>query len=347
MVLRLSMTKRLACVALVAVTATGLGLGSARAAGQMQIVGSSTLYPFAAYVAEELGVTTKFATPVVESTGSGGGLRLFCAGTGPRTPDIANASRRMKVSEFEQCQVNGVKNITEVVIGYDGIVFAQNGNNPQWDLSREQLTLALAAEVPRDGQLVVNPYTNWQQIDPDFPDREILVYGPPTSSGTRDAFEELVMAYGSEHIDGYDGVYTTIRRDGVYVPGGENDNLLVQRLTQNPSAFALFGYSYLEENQGLIQAARVDGVEPRRELISSGQYPVARSLFFYTKNSHLDQDSGMATYVDLFLSDRMSSDKGFLTTLGLIPLAQDERETIRSRWEARQALTRADLENSQ
>src|SRR5699024_2324036 len=253
MKLRLSKPMWLASLALAAGVATSAG----HAAEQIRVVGSSTVYPFASYVAEELGVTTDYPTPVIESTGSGGGLELFCSGNGTNTPDITNASRRIKASEFKRCQDNGVKNITEIVIGYDGIVFAQNVADGDWNLTREQITLALAAKVPQDGKLVANPYTNWQQIDPSLPDREILVYGPPTSSGTRDAFEELVMAYGSEHIDGYDGEYTTIRRDGVYVPSGENDNLIVQRLVKNPTAFGIFGYSFLEENGGVIEGAKI------------------------------------------------------------------------------------------
>lgn len=326
--------------------ATSVSAGAVQAADQLRIVGSSTVYPFASYVAEELGVTTDYATPVVESTGSGGGLHLFCAGTGADTPDITNASRRIKVSEFKLCQENGVKNITEIVFGYDGIVVAQNEGNEHWNLTREQITLALAAKVPQNGELVPNPYTNWNQIDPSLPDREILVYGPPTSSGTRDAFEELVMAYGSEHIKGYGDAFTTIRRDGAYVPSGENDNLIVQRLAQNPYAFGIFGFSFLAENRGLIEGASIDGVEPKRELISSGKYPVARSLFFYTKNSHIDTVKAMDAYVDLFLSERMIGDKGFLKSLGLIPLPKDMRNDMREHWSMRETLSLSDFEQS-
>lgn len=328
------------------VLATGVGTGTAYAADQMRIVGSSTVYPFSSYVAEELGVTTDFSTPVVESTGSGGGLHLFCAGDGPDTPDVTNASRRIKISEFKRCRENGVKNITELVIGYDGIVVAQKKSNPHWNLTREQLTLALAAKVPKNGKLVPNPYTNWHQIDPDLPDRKILIFGPPTSSGTRDAFDELALGYGSRHIKGYDGAYTTIRRDGVYVPGGENDNLLVERIAQNPTAFAIFGYSYLEENRGAIEAVSIDGVKPKRDLISSGKYPLARDLYFYTKNSHIDNVAGMNAYVELFLSDRMIGKQGLLKSLGLIPLPEDMRQAMRKRWNERETLSLADLKQS-
>lgn len=324
--------------------ATGLGAGATQAAEQLRVVGSSTVFPFASYVAEELGVTTDYATPVIESTGSGGGLQLFCAGTGANTPDVTNASRRIKPSELQRCQDNGVTEITEIVFGYDGIVFGQNKDNQQWNLTREQITLALAAKVPQDGKLVANPYTNWNQIDASLPDRKILVYGPPTSSGTRDAFEEMVLAYGSAQIEGYDGEFTTIRRDGAYVPSGENDNLIVQRLAQNPDAFGIFGFSFLAENRSLIEGVHIDGVEPERELISSGDYPIARSLFFYTKNAHGDDVAALGAYVDMFLSERMVGDKGFLKTLGLIPLPQAMLEKVRARWNKREVLTLADLQ---
>jgi phosphate transport system substrate-binding protein len=319
--------------------------GAAQAADQIRIVGSSTVYPFSSYVAEELGATSDVRTPVVESTGSGGGMKLFCGGVGANTPDITNASRRMKPSEFKMCQNNGVKDITENVVGFDGIVFAQSKADDAIDLSREQITLAVAAKVPKDGKMVDNPYNKWSDIDSSLPDRNILIYGPPTSSGTRDAFEELVMEHGSENIEGYDEAYTTIRQDGKYVPSGENDNLIVQKLAQNKDAFGVFGFSYLEENRDKIQGAKIDGVEPERDLISSGEYPVSRSLFFYTKNAHVDQVEGMEQYVDMFLSDQMASDRGYLKNLGLIPLPEDRLKAERSEWESRAKLKASDLES--
>ncbi len=311
---------------------------------QIRIVGSSTVYPFSSYVAEEMGATTDFSTPVVESTGSGGGLNLFCSGLGEDTPDITNASRQIKPSELQMCQENGVTDITEIMFGYDGIVLAQNDANPPIDLTLEQLTLAVAAEVPQDGELVDNPYTHWNQIDPSLPDREILIYGPPTSSGTRDAFEELVMADATEGMPGYDGAYTQIRRDGVYVPSGENDNLTVQKLSQNQTAFGILGFSFLEENRNQIQAATIGGVEPERPLISSGEYPVSRSLFFYVKNAHVGQVPGIDEYVTLFLSDRMASDRGVLKSLGLIALPVEKREQMRENWASRKQVTAEALE---
>jgi phosphate transport system substrate-binding protein len=310
---------------------------------QIRIVGSSTVYPFSSYVAEEMGATTDFRTPVVESTGSGGGFKLFCSGVSEDTPDFTNASRPMKASELQMCQDNGVEDITQIMVGYDGIVVGQKAGEPPLDLSREQLTQAVAAKVPQDGQLVDNPYNKWSDIDPSLPDYDILVYGPPTSSGTRDAFEELVIEHGAENIEGYNGEKPTIRQDGKFVPSGENDNLIVQKLAQNAHAVGIFGYSFLEENRDKIQAANVDGVEPKRELISSGEYPISRSLFFYVKNAHVERMPGMDEYVSLFLSDQMASDRGALKKLGLISLPPEELEQMRSNWENREQVTAESL----
>jgi len=309
---------------------------------QIRIVGSSTVYPFSSYVAEEFGATTGHSTPVVESTGSGGGMKLFCAGNGMDTPDITNASRRMKTSEYQRCQDNGVTDITEFKIGFDGIVLGQAKGNPDVNLSREQITLAVAAKVPQDGELVDNPYTRWSQIDSSLPDRAIVIYGPPTTSGTRDAFEELVMEAVTEEM-GYGREYTDIRTDGAYVDSGENDNLIVQKITQNKDAFGIFGYSFLEENRNRIQAATVDGVVPEPDAISSGGYPVSRSMFFYTKNTHFDRVPGMEDYVRMFISDRMIGPRGLLRDLGLIALPDAGRADMRARFESRAPLKLADL----
>lgn len=339
------LTKHSKQLGLAAVAATALGLSTtAMAEEQIRIVGSSTVYPFSSYVAEELGATTDTKTPVVESTGSGGGMKLFCEGNGNNTPDITNASRRMKTSEFESCQANGVTDITEAVIGFDGIVVAQNKKNEAIDLTLLQITLAVAAEVPVDGKLVANPYNKWSDIDPNLPNREILVLGPPTSSGTRDAFEELVMESATKNHDVYGGKYTKIRQDGKYVPSGENDNLIVQRLAKNTAAFGVFGYSFLEENGDKIAAATIGGVSAEPDKISSGEYPVSRSLFFYVKNSHLDKVDGLKAYVDLFLKEKMIGEKGLLKSLGLIPLPEARRQAMRNQWDKREKLNLAALE---
>lgn len=313
--------------------------GVAQARDQIRIVGSSTVYPFASYVTEEFGATTGNPTPVIESTGSGGGLRLFCNGVGEGTPDITNASRRMKVSEFERCEENGVTDITEAKIGSDGIVLGQSNSNDVFDLTREQIFMAVAAMVPVDGELVENPYTNWSEIDSSLPDREISIYGPPTTSGTRDAFEELVMESASEEMDEYEEGYTDIRSDGVYIDAGENDNLIVQRLTEDTKAFGIFGYSFLEENTDTLNAATIDGVEPTPEDISSGDYPVARSLWFYVKNQHAEEVPPMYDYVDMFMSEMMIGADGYLKDIGLIVLPEDEREEWRQAVADRTAMT--------
>ncbi|WP_456269681.1 substrate-binding domain-containing protein [Kushneria sp. AK178] len=312
-----------------ALLASGITQASQGSGSQMRIVGSSTVYPFATYVVEQFGATTRHPTPVLESTGSGGGIKLFCAGNGADTPSITNASRRMKPEEFERCQSNGVEEVSEATIGYDGIVFAESGGNDPLTLTREQLLLALAAKVPQDGELVDNPYQSWSDIDSSLPEREIEVYGPPTTSGTRDAFEELVMEAASEEMPAYDGSYTDIRADGAYIDAGENDNLIVQRLQENQNAFGIFGYSFLEENPDMLTAATIEGERPTPDAISSGDYPVSRSLFFYTKNAHLDTVDSMRPYVELFMSEQMIGPGGYLANIGLIPLPDSMREEER------------------
>ncbi|WP_016856298.1 substrate-binding domain-containing protein [Halomonas smyrnensis] len=328
-----------------AIAAAVMGVvGVAQARDQVRIVGSSTVYPFASYVAEEFGATTDFPTPVIESTGSGGGARLFCNGIGEGTPDITNASRRMKPSEFERCVENGVTDITEAFIGYDGIAFAQSNENDAMDVTLEQIFLALAAQVPVDGELVDNPYTQWNEIDDSLPAREIAVYGPPTTSGTRDAFEELVMEAASEEMDAYGGEgYTDIRTDGAFIDAGENDNLIVQRLAENTEAFGIFGYSFLEENSDSMMGSSIDGVAPTPDAIGSGDYPVSRSMFFYVKNQHADEVPAMNEYANLFMSEQMIGDLGYLKGIGLIPAPEEMRAEARSAVENHETLELADL----
>ncbi|MGR4068882.1 substrate-binding domain-containing protein [Billgrantia sp. C5P2] len=319
-------------------------VGVAQARDQIRIVGSSTVYPFASYVTEEFGAVTDYPTPVIESTGSGGGIRLFCNGVGEGTPDISNASRRIKSSELERCEENGVTDVTEVKIGSDGIVFAQSSSNEALDLSLEQLFLAVAAKVPVDGELVDNPYEKWSDIDASLPDREISIYGPPSTSGTRDAFEELVMEAASEEFEEYgDEAYTEIRADGAYIDAGENDNLIVQRLTEDTKAFGIFGYSFLVENPDALIAASIDGVEAESEAISAGDYPIARSLFFYVKNQHAEEVPPLYDYVEMFVSEEMIGEGGYLADIGLIPLPESEREATRQKVEERTGLQVSDL----
>ena len=319
--------------------------GVAQARDQIRIVGSSTVYPFASYVTEEFGALTNYPTPVIESTGSGGGIRLFCNGVGEGTPDITNASRRMKPSELERCEENGVTDVTEAKIGSDGIVLGLAATNEPIDLTLEQIFLAVAAQVPVDGELVDNPYTNWSDIDASLPDRAISIYGPPSTSGTRDAFEELVMEAASAEMDIYgEEGYTDIRTDGVYIDAGENDNLIVQRLAEDTGAFGIFGYSFLVENPDTIMGVTIGGVEPEVEAISSGEYPVARSLWFYLKNQHADEVTPMYEYANMFMEDQMIGEDGYLVDLGLIPLPEAEREQARQKVADRVKLVAADLE---
>lgn len=319
--------------------------GVAQARDQIRIVGSSTVYPFASYVTEEFGALTNYPTPVIESTGSGGGIRLFCNGVGEGTPDITNASRRMKPSELERCEENGVTDITEAKIGSDGIVLGLAASNEPIDLTLEQIFLAVAAQVPVDGELVDNPYTNWSDIDASLPDRAISIYGPPSTSGTRDAFEELVMEAASAEMDIYgEEGYTDIRTDGVYIDAGENDNLIVQRLAEDTGALGIFGYSFLVENPDTIMGATIGGVEPEVEAISSGEYPVARSLWFYLKNQHADEVTPMYEYANMFMEDQMIGSDGYLVDIGLIPLPEAEREQARQKVADRVKLVAADLE---
>ncbi len=333
---------------------------SAHAESNIHIVGSSTVYPFASYVAEEFGQTTRYKTPVIESTGSGGGMKLFCAGNGLNTPDITNASRRMKPSELKLCKKNGVKDITEVVIGFDGIAIAQAKTNKPINLTRKHLLLAVAAEVPNKAgtKLIPNPYKYWNEIDASLPHRPIIFYGPPTSSGTRDAFHDLVMKALTKKMDVYTKLYKadpvknkkykkykTIRTDGVYVPAGENDNLIVQKLTKDRHAFGIFGYSFLEENSDRVSAATIEGIAPKPKAISSGQYPISRSLFFYTKNDHLDKVKGMREYINMFVSEDMIGEDGNLTEIGLIPLPEAQRKQVRHNVKTLKKLTAQDLKH--
>ncbi|MEM6491270.1 MAG: substrate-binding domain-containing protein [Pseudomonadota bacterium] len=325
-------------VALAAVAAAFAGVAEAR--DQIRIVGSSTVFPFSTAVAEQFGRTTDFPTPIVESTGSGGGAKLFCAGVGVAFPDITNASRRMKKSEFDTCEANGVTSITEVQIGFDGIVFANSNDGPFGGVTTEQIFLALAKEVPVNGALVANPYERWSDIDPSLPNARIEVLGPPPTSGTRDAFEELAMIAGAEEVafmadlaetdeDRFEEVATTLREDGAFIEAGENDNLIVQKLANNPNAFGIFGYSFVLENEDKIHAWSVNGVDVGDETVQNGSYPMARSLFFYIKNAHIGVIPGMDAYATEFVSEAAVGPDGYTVERGLIPLSPERRQANR------------------
>ena len=305
------------------------------------IVGSSTVYPFSTVVAERFGRSTEFKTPKVESTGSGGGLKLFCDGVGVDHPDITNASRAIKASEVSTCARNGVTEIVEVKIGYDGIVIANATRAPAVKLSRAEIFLALAKKVPgaAEGQLIDNPYRTWADVNPELPNVRIEVLGPPPTSGTRDAFVELAMEGGCKSIpwiaelrntdeDAYKTVCHTIREDGVFVEAGENDNLIVQKLEANPDAFGIFGFSFLDQNAEKVKGSAVDGVVPTFDAIADGSYPVSRPLFFYVKKAHVDVIPGLREFLREFTSERAWGDEGYLSDRGLIPMPVAERGAI-------------------
>jgi len=305
------------------------------------IVGSSTVYPFATVVAEQFGKSTKFKAPKVEATGTGGGLKLFCDGVGVKFPDIANASRRIKDSEVAQCKKNGVAEIVELKIGYDGIVVANSKQGKPLAVAQRQLWLALAKEVPTaDGKLEPNRYAKWSDVDPALPATKIEVLGPPPTSGTRDAFVELALEGGCSTFDWikalkssdekrFKSVCHTLREDGAFVEAGENDNLIVQKLEQNPNAFGVFGYSFLEQNTEKVQAATVGGVAPTFETIAAGKYPVSRPLYIYVKKAHVGVIPGIAEYLAEFTSPRASGDDGYLSDKGLIPMPDPEQAQYR------------------
>ena len=323
-----------------------LGLPGQNAAAQsnrdyVYIVGSSTVYPFATVVAERFGRGTEFKTPKVESTGSGGGLKLFCDGVGTDHPDIANSSRAIKQSEIDACASNGVTDIVEVKIGYDGIVIANAIDAPTVPMSRRDIFLALAKQVPgnAEGELKDNPYRTWADVNPELPATRIEVLGPPPTSGTRDAFVELAMEGGCNTVDWikalkstdenrYKSICHTIREDGAFVEAGENDNLIVQKLEANPGAFGIFGFSFLDQNTEKVKGTPVDGVAPTFDSIADGDYPVSRPLYFYAKKAHVDVIPGLRGYLREFTSDRAWGDEGYLSDRGLIPLPDEERRRI-------------------
>ncbi|QID17444.1 PstS family phosphate ABC transporter substrate-binding protein [Nitrogeniibacter mangrovi] len=333
-----------AAIALAVLSAATLGSAHAQSSRDyISIVGSSTVYPFATVVAEQFGKSTKFKTPKIESTGSGGGFKLFCAGVGVQHPDITNASRAIKKSEVDTCAANGVKEIVQVKIGYDGISVAHAKTGKAIDVSRKELYLALAKEVPSpDGaeKLVPNPYKTWNEINAKLPATKIEVLGPPPTSGTRDAFVELVMDHGCEQFGfvkamkkadkkAFKAACQTVREDGGYIEAGENDNLIVQKLEANPAAYGIFGYSYLDQNRDKIEGVAIEGVKPEFETISSGKYPVSRPLFFYVKKAHVGVIPGMKEYLAEFTSEKAMGEEGYLAERGLIPLPANEYAEVK------------------
>ena len=322
---------------------TGIGGTAGAQSGRdyVYIVGSSTVYPFSTVVAERFGRSTEFKTPKVESTGSGGGLKLFCDGIGVSYPDVANSSRAIKQSEVDTCAANGVTEIVEVKIGYDGIVLANAIGASAMSLSRVDIFHALAKEVPgdREGELVANPNETWNDVNPDLPATRIEVLGPPPTSGTRDAFVELAMEGGCKTVswikalkdtdkNRYKAICHTIREDGAFVEAGENDNLIVQKLEANPDAFGIFGFSFLDQNAEKVKGAAIDGVTPTFDAIADGDYPVSRPLFFYAKKAHVDVIPGLRGFLREFTSERAWGEEGYLSDRGLIPMPDEERRQV-------------------
>lgn len=332
------MKRTLLTVSLVALTA----VPAFAARDQIRIVGSSTVYPFTTAVAEQFGKSTGMKTPVVESTGTGGGMKLFCAGVGEDTPDFTNASRAIKKGEFEDCAKNGVTEIIQLEVGIDGLSVAQSKDATPISLTKEQLFKALAKDIPdADGKLIPNPNKTWKDIDASLPDVKIEVLGPPPTSGTRDSFAELVLEAGAlknpamadlkkADAKAFEKVWKSIREDGAYVEAGENDNLIVQKLTANPNALGIFGFSFVEQNGNAIKDIPIEGVEATYETIADGSYKVARPLFIYAKKQHVGTIPGMTEFMAEYVSDKAIGEDGYLADKGLIALPADRAEATRA-----------------
>lgn len=346
------LTRGTSVLAHVSFLALVLGAGAqAQTRDQIRIVGSSTVYPFTTTVAEQFGKSSGMKTPVVESTGTGGGMKLFCDGVGANFPDATNASRRMKAGEFELCAKNGVKDVIELMIGYDGLTLASSKKSPAVKLTRAQVFLALAKQVPGpDGKLIANPYRNWNQIDASLPDRPIEILGPPPTSGTRDSLHELVMEPGAEQIPAlkalkasdrkaFDNAWKSIREDGPYIEAGENDNVIVQKLEGSPNAFGVFGYSFLEENVAKVQGATIDGVVPDLDTISSLKYGPSREMFVYIKKAHIGVVPGLDRFMAEYVSNKAAAAEGYLERKGLVPVPGDKLAVSQANVAARKAMT--------
>ncbi len=332
-------------------TITAVLCSTAVARDYISIAGSSTVLPFATIVAERLGRNPNQKTPVVESGGSSVGKKGVCDGIGTQFIDIGNASSRMKPAELEYCDKNGVK-ITEIKVGYDGIVVANSKKADRLKISLADLGKALTAEVPVDGKMVVNPYKKWSDVNPALPALEIRVYGPPTTSGTRASFAEIVneKAYCNKDADAKAALKAAgkkaktcraMRTDGAYIEAGEQDNLIVQKLQEDTGAFGIFGFSYLDQNSDTLQGAQLSGVVPTFEAIADGEYKASRALFFYVKHQHI----GVVPGIEAFMTEwtKHWGDDGILADAGMIPMPQAERDEMASRIKNIPVLDAADL----
>ena len=353
------MKKSLIALAAAALTLAGCGQGptgeggsgDAAARQQIRIVGSSTVYPFAVAVAERFAqANSSFGAPIVESTGTGGGISLFCNGVGPQHPDVANASRRIKASEIEQCNRNGVQQIIEVPIGIDGLALIESAQRPTgFQLTARDIYAALAA----------NPFgrpqqaRTWRDVNPSLPDVPIRVYGPPPTSGTRDSFAELILEKGcdsdpamealkAQDSDRHKQTCTQLREDGAYIEAGENDNLLVQRVAENQGAIGVLGYSFMEENSDRVRGIPLAGVAPTVESIQSFAYPGARKMFIYVKGEHLSAIPGLREFLAAW--GQGWGPGGYLSQRGLIPLPEADRQAAAQTIENPRPITAADLQ---
>lgn len=334
---RLILAASAASIALVA------SMGVAAARDQIKVTGSSTVFPYSQAVAEEYANKTGKPAPVVESLGTGGGFKAFCSGVGPDFADVTGASRAIKESEVKLCADNGVTDITEALIGYDGLSIAvSRANTFDWNLTEEQIYKALAADLPDGkGGFVANPNKKWSDIDASLPATNIVAFGPPPTSGTRDAFVELVMLDGCKDLPGmadlqkadaakWTEVCSRMRQDGPFVEAGENDNLIVQRLESDPNSVGIFGYSFLFENSDKLKDVKINGVPANFDTIADGSYPVARPLFFYVKNAHRDVIPGLKEFLAEYVSDEAMGPDGYLAERGLTPLADDKRAVVQA-----------------
>ena len=334
------MNKSIARTAVLAVAVSSFACVAA-ARDQIRVVGSSTVYPFTTAVAEQFGKSNGGKTPIVESTGTGGGMKIFCEGVGEDKADATNASRRIKKSEFEMCEKNGVKGIVEIKVGIDGLAIAQSKQGPAIKLTRKQVFQALAEQVPdKDGKLIANPNKTWSDVDPALPNIRIEVLGPPPTSGTRDSFHELFMEKGAEEFDAlkalkkddakaFEKVWKSIRKDGAYVEAGENDNVIVQKLEANKNALGIFGFSFLEENAAKLKGAPIEGVDLTYENISSGKYKGARDLYIYVKKAHVGVIPGLDKFVAEYVSDKALGVDGYLADKGLVALPKEALDEVK------------------
>jgi phosphate transport system substrate-binding protein len=328
---------------------------AAEARDQIRVVGSSTVYPFTTAVAENFGQKTGMKTPIVESTGTGGGMKLFCAGTGGDHPDITNASRRIKKGEFGDCQNNGVAEIIELNIGFDGLTIAHSKNAPPMQLTLAQVFLALAKEIPGpDGKLIPNRNVQWSDIDASLPATKIEVLGPPPTSGTRDSLHELFLEKGADQIEAmktlkkddpkaFETAWKSIREDGAYIEAGENDNVIVQKLDANPNAFGIFGYSFLEENVGKLSGVPIDDVEPTFDNIAGNRYKGGRRLYVYFKKAHIGLVPGIREFAEEYVSPAALGEEGYLAAKGLVPLPPAELEKVSAELRQMKSLSGNDL----